>query len=1006
MNSWIDHAQRFICSGLNDHSLWEDAKNTCQNPQIRDFLSAWPLKDEDDVKQADIFAESLDRDGQAAPALMVHLLIRFPILLKLETPLKISNDQHEIMFSFTATLIGKMRRHHELLPSLALLQYMRGTGWSELKSYAAAYKAFEEALSVFRKLADDQQATYLPNVAMTLNNFGNLLRDRHDFDRAKMAYDDALDIRRKLANKKPSIYQRDVAMTLNNRGALLIDKREFQAARIDFNEALDIYRQLVKVEDERDKYLTSLAMTLTNLGNLQRDVNEFQSARSTYEEALEIRRLLAADKSATNQYLLAITLISCGAMLCDVRDFKAAREVLDEALNIFCQYVEEHPAFYLPGKAMALNNLGNLLSDVRDFQGARRAYEEAFDIRRQLANDNPDAYLPDVAMSLNNLGGLLRDFRDYTAAHTAFNRVVEIYRRLDEDQHTFYLSDLAMSLNNLGVVLRHNQDFMAAQMALDEALLIYQQLATNQKATYLPDVATVLTNLGTVLHDNRDYPAARTAYEKGLNIRRQLAKDHSAAYLDEVAITLNNLGNLLQDMREFPAARIAYVEAVDLAETLHYSKNLQHLSKQLVTGAYQYLLKMAVSSCSVEKAFAYSVAMRDGQACSNKIGRNELQETIDWLTDQSEQSGIIHQLIVACNGPDNQLILGLIDQTDCNFVLLDGEKWKALSPGYEVIHNHQKRYLLAREIWKSLPDLFQDAFKPELNRKKVIAISADPFWNAFPWELLRFGEGDEDYVGLHHALPRIGAIQVRDLQSQFSITELGQHGGQLAVIAPFDTGLYPLSGIVDEIYSVKKAVEKRGGEVVAFAEGTKASDLEIDRQISLQPDILYYSGHGTIFQDEEMLVLHRDMSSHNTMSSTVLFGKEHLLHLAEQRSGLLFPQHPLVVLNSCLTGRVRQAGGVREDLISTFLALGAGAVIATAIPIYDVIGKALGEALFEPTSTQEHDISSFVVETRKCLAMGLCADVESPFWGAWGMIHLHGSALAACSINMSPRELL
>lgn len=140
MNIWIDYLQRFICSGFNDHSSWEDAKNTCHNPQIRDFLSAWPLKGEDAVKQADIFAASLDKDGQEAPALMVHLLIHFPILLKLETPLIIPNDQREIMFSYTATLTKKMRRHRELMPSLAFLQYMRGTGWSELKSFAAAYK--------------------------------------------------------------------------------------------------------------------------------------------------------------------------------------------------------------------------------------------------------------------------------------------------------------------------------------------------------------------------------------------------------------------------------------------------------------------------------------------------------------------------------------------------------------------------------------------------------------------------------------------------------------------------------------------------------------------------------------------------------------------------------------------------------------------------------------------------------------------------------------------------
>lgn len=210
--------------------------------------------------------------------------------------------------------------------------------------------------------------------------------------------------------------------------------------------------------------------------------------------------------------------------------------------------------------------------------------------------------------------------------------------------------------------------------------------------------------------------------------------------------------------------------------------------------------------------------------------------------------------------------------------------------------------------------------------------------------------------------------------------------------------------MVDEIESVKQAVEARGGNIVAFAKGSEASDLEIERQISFQPDVFYYSGHGTIVHEEELLVLHRDMSAQNALSSVSYFGKEHLMLLAEHQGGQLFSQRPLIVLNSCLTGRARQVGGAREDLISTFLALGAGAVIATALPIYDVIGKALGEALFDPDIAQAGDIASVVVGTRRRLARELCADVDSPFWGAWGMIHLHGSARATLPFKPPPGE--
>ena len=282
-------------------------------------------------------------------------------------------------------------------------------------------------------------------------------------------------------------------------------------------------------------------------------------------------------------------------------------------------------------------------------------------------------------------------------------------------------------------------------------------------------------------------------------------------------------------------------------------------------------------------------------------------------------------------------------------------------------------------------------------------ISGDPLWSAFPWELLRFGEGGEDYLGLHHALARLGAIQAKDLQSQLSLSELGQGTGKIAILAPYDTNpCKPLDGVVDEIKSVMKAVKARDGRVVAFARRKKASDLELIRQINLQPDIFHYSGHGAIVQDEELLILHRDKSEQHALTPITYFGKAHLMSLAEQQGGPLFPQRPLILLNSCVTGRSRQAGGAREDLISTLLTLGAEAVIASALPVYDLIGKALGEALFDPAIAQTNDIASVIVGTRRRLASELCGDVESPYWGEWGLIHLHGNARAVLPFKQVP----
>ncbi len=878
------------------------------------------------------------------------------------------------------------------LPNVASALNNLGNLLRGVRNFPEAREAYEEAKDIYRQLAAKESAAYLPNVAITLNNLGVLLRDVRDFSAARTAYEEALKIRRQLAAKEPDAYLPYVATTLNNLGTLLQDVSDFSAARTVFEEARDIYSQLAAKEP--DAYLPYVATTLNNLGTLLRDVSDFSAARTAYEEARDIYRQLAVKEP--DAYLPDMTTIlnNLGVLLRDVLDFPAARTAFEETLEIRRQLAAKESAAYLPSVASTLNGLGNLLRDMRDFPAARTAFEETLEIRRQLAAKESASYLPSVASTLNNFGNLLSDMRDFPAARTAYEEARDIYSQLAAKEPDAYLPNVATTMNNLGNRLRDVRDFSAARTAYEEARDIYRQLAAKEPSAYLPGVAMTLNNLGGLLRDVRDIPAARTVYEEARDIYRQLATREPAAYLPNVAITLNNLGMLLSDVSDFPAARTAYEEAVELVEVMHRHDTLHHLAKNNVASAYQYLLADAAASCDIEKAFAYSVAMRDGQARSAAIGQGEMRATQDWLGRQSEHGGFFHRLLIPSNGSDGQLVLGLIDLEGCRFISLQSEVWKGLSPGYQTITNHLTRRQLARELWQSLPDAFQSVLAPTPGRKQFIAISGDPFWSAFPWELLRFGEGDEDYLGLHYALPRLGAIQAKDLQSQLSLTELGQGGGRISVLAPFDTGLLPLTGVVGEIESVKQTVEMRGGGVVAFAKGSDASDLEIERQIGLQPDIFYYSGHGTIIQEEELLVLHRDLSTQNTMSSTTYFGKEHLANLAERESGELFPQHPLIVLNSCLTGRARQAGGAREDLISTFLALGAGAVIATALPIYDVIGKALGEALFDPATARASDIASVVVGTRRRLAREVCADVESQFWGAWSMIHLHGNARA------------
>ena len=75
---------------------------------------------------------------------------------------------------------------------------------------------YEEALQVYRTLAEENPRTYLPDVAMTLNNLAILQKAKNEYGAAEANYTEALQLRRTLAEENPRTYLPDVAMTLIN----------------------------------------------------------------------------------------------------------------------------------------------------------------------------------------------------------------------------------------------------------------------------------------------------------------------------------------------------------------------------------------------------------------------------------------------------------------------------------------------------------------------------------------------------------------------------------------------------------------------------------------------------------------------------------------------------------------------------------------------------------------------------------------------------------------------
>ena len=229
-------------------------------------------------------------------------------------------------------------------------------------AYAAQHQnQFEEAIRTYEAVRSLYRGP--ANVAVTLNNLGNLYSATQRIDEAEAAYAEALKIRRKLAEANPGAYLPDLATTLNNLAVLYRATQRMGEAETAHAEALKIRRKLAEANPVA--YLPDVAMTLNNLAILYSATQRMGEAETAFAEALKIRRKLA----------------------------------------------EANPEAYLPDVAMTLNNRAILYSDTQRMGEARACCGEAEVILLPLWNANPSVHGDQMA-KIWCLGALIGEMLD------------------------------------------------------------------------------------------------------------------------------------------------------------------------------------------------------------------------------------------------------------------------------------------------------------------------------------------------------------------------------------------------------------------------------------------------------------------------------------------------------------------------------------------------------------------------------------------------------------------
>jgi tetratricopeptide (TPR) repeat protein len=170
----------------------------------------------------------------------------------------------------------------------------QGLGYAGARFLIEAEKAYEEALEIYRALAEQQPEIYTLYVARILNNLGNVWTRLNRLDKADTTLEEALAKYRALAEKEPEVYASDVVRSLITLGGVLFMLSELAEARAAYEEALKITRERDLVV-ERSKVLP----LLTELAILENRWNEGEQL--SQEAIAQVERLRTEEQNLSRR---------------------------------------------------------------------------------------------------------------------------------------------------------------------------------------------------------------------------------------------------------------------------------------------------------------------------------------------------------------------------------------------------------------------------------------------------------------------------------------------------------------------------------------------------------------------------------------------------------------------------------------------------------------------------------------------------------------------------------
>jgi tetratricopeptide (TPR) repeat protein len=203
-------------------------------------------------------------------------------------------------------------------------------------------------------------------------------------------------------------------------------------------------------------------------------------------------------------------------------------KLYEESLARFRRFESEEPGGYTADIALTLANLASNDWELGSYATAAKRLEEAHELFAGLDQSQPGVYLPFLARIYARLAGTLlqdsgrkSDREASESAVTAHQRAVSLFEQLEAVQPGSYAHDLALQRANLGGLHVDRGELDLGENELERADAMFGQLEEKAPGAHDPDWAKAHENLGRIGRARGRLEAAHEHWSIALELSEQ-----------------------------------------------------------------------------------------------------------------------------------------------------------------------------------------------------------------------------------------------------------------------------------------------------------------------------------------------------------------------------------------------------------------------------------------------------------------------------------------------------